>query len=101
MAVVYAKGGTQTPVGGTFSVSIPMPAGELGQIYVAATTASTRFDAKLVDIFGNTIFHAINVTGKLSDFQKIPLHEAMITLTILNATVNEPFSYLLKEIQEM
>lgn len=101
MAVVYTKGGTQTPVAGAFSVSIPVASGQIGYVYVKSATSTTTFDVKILDQNGNEVFYALNLTGLLGEWILVPISEGIITFSILNASANEAFTYSIREIQEL
>ena len=94
MAVIYPKKATATAVAGTFSVTIPATAGICKQIFVKATTSSTTFDVKLVDIFSLTVLEDTDSTGLYNQFMELPCYGSW-TLTISNASVNEAFDYLI------
>lgn len=92
--IIHQEKYSITPVSGTIGQTILAGTKMLKHIFVKATTGSTTFDLKLVDIYGNQIFTREDNTGELNELLELPCI-GNLTLTITNSSVDEAYSVLL------
>lgn len=76
---------------GTISRNVKAGQNICHQIYIKADTATTTFDIKLIDIYGDTVFEREQITGLLNEEVTL-LTYGNWTLTILNASADEAFT---------
>lgn len=87
--------GTITTAAGTASVTFKVQQGRLEKIWIAPTTATTRYDFKFTDYHSYDTFIEEDIEGTYSETDVgEPIYENF-TLTIENATEDEVFTYLL------
>jgi len=98
MLTVATHRGTITPELGTGWKTLQIKQNILKHILIKATTATTIFDVKIENSFGDVIYAATDVEGEIADEVHIPFARNA-TLRIENATVNEVHTYTL-DVQE-
>jgi hypothetical protein len=64
--------------------------GELQQIFIKPTTATTQYDFRITDADGLNIYHTTAEIGTLNDLLTLPLSGGY-SWTIENATADEAF----------
>ena len=70
--------------------------GDIIYIYVKTLTAGKTFDFKLTDPKGRILAHYKEEDTVLREQVRIPIHNTKLTLTIENATEDNPFQILMR-----
>jgi hypothetical protein len=82
---------TFTPSSGAYSVkTLKFTGALLRHVYITSTTANTKFDFSLTDEEGREFINMDGNVGCLNREYQIPLI-GVYTITISNASVDEPF----------
>jgi hypothetical protein len=83
-----------TVSGGTFSGNVTHLNCLVHNIIVAPETSTTEYDFQIINPDGNVIYERTDEVGTLSELIQLPML-GNYTLKILNATVDEDFSFTL------
>ena len=98
MAISYhTQRASYTAVAGSASGSVLLYHSHavMAMVIMKADTSSTTFDVTMTDMFGNTVYEALNNTGELRDLPDIPSY-GNFALTISNSSVaDEGFTQLI------
>ena len=83
-----------TVVGGTFSGNVTHLNCLTHNVIVVPETQTTQYDFQIINPDGAIVFETTGITGTLSELTILPML-GNYTLKILNATVDEDFSFTL------
>lgn len=89
-----------TVSGGTVAVNTDAMRGMIEQMIITPTTSTNQWDLQLIDRDGDIVYQRVSETGTVNDRTAwIPIgrdSNEIITMRILNATVNEVIKIIFK-----
>lgn len=93
--IVHKQQGSITTVSGTIAINVIAGFNILQQVLIEPATATTSYDLTLTDIYDRIVYERQDEVGKINDIDMSLPAYGNYTLTILNASADEAFDYLL------